>query len=298
MKGPQEEDLNLEKRWHYSLEGLEMGHRSSTFKSRSLHTANNNTEKVRFHFGLKGDYRFEYVQLGKKYDLIGGHHNIMYSQGITLHIENKSDLVETFGIDFSPWRFIALLQDINPLVNQFIDKIVNGQSAILSDRWGTVTATIQKTIFAMMHHPYQGRMAEIYLMSKVMELLVLCIDNYQKINRTHFAHIKSAVDQERIMLARDILADHLDNPLRLSELAKKVGLNEFKLKHGFKELFGTTPFRYLTQLRLDHAKFYLESGDLTIDQIATKLGYSSTPHFHQQFKRQYGVTPNSIRKAP
>ncbi len=49
--------------------------------------------------------------------------------------------------------------------------------------------------------------------------------------------LKTAHDEECIRYARDYLMDHLDTPPSLSQLAKIVGINEYKLKRGFKEVF-------------------------------------------------------------
>ena len=53
-----------------------------------------------------------------------------------------------------------------------------------------------------------------------------------------------AYDVELIHAAKDILINEMDNPVTIIELAHKVWLNDFKLKSGFKQEFGTTIFNY------------------------------------------------------
>jgi len=75
-------------------------------------------------------------------------------------------------------------------------------------------------------------------------------------------------------------------------------LNEYKLKKGFKELFGTTVFGYIHQIRMDLAKRLLLGTSKTAKEIAYETGYGSPQHFSKAFKEQFGIPPNSIRNVP
>jgi len=110
--------------------------------------------------------------------------------------------------------------------------------------------------------------------------------------------VKSATDRERLVAARDLINTRLTNPPSLSEVAKHVGLNEYKLKRGFKEMFGVTVYGYLTEQRLETARRALLDTDKTAAEVAFELGYATPQHFHNAFKKRFGVTPNSVRKAP
>ncbi|MCZ7140539.1 AraC family transcriptional regulator, partial [Salmonella enterica subsp. enterica] len=72
--------------------------------------------------------------------------------------------------------------------------------------------------------------------------------------------LKSSYEKDCIREARTYLNQHIDQTPTLSELAKIAGINEFKLKNGFKELFDTTVFGYLSDIRLLEAKEQLRSG--------------------------------------
>lgn len=88
----------------------------------------------------------------------------------------------------------------------------------------------------------------------------------------------------------------ITTPPTLSEVARSVGLNEYKLKRGFKETFGTTVFSYLTEQRLESAKRLLLDTDKTASEVGFELGYATAQHFHHAFKNRFGVTPNSMRR--
>ena len=87
-------------------------------------------------------------------------------------------------------------------------------------------------------------------------------------------------------------------PPNLSEIAGTVGLNEYKLKRGFKKIFKTTVFGYLTQQRLHLAHQYLRDTEKTAAEISFDLGYASPQHFNNAFKKKFGITPYSVRNNP
>ncbi|WP_146032831.1 AraC family transcriptional regulator, partial [Arenibacter sp. NBRC 103722] len=72
--------------------------------------------------------------------------------------------------------------------------------------------------------------------------------------------------------------------------------NEFKLKYGFKELYGTTVFKYLVQERLRKAKTLVQYTQLNFKSIAKMVGFKSVPHFSRTFSEQYGYSPKIFRK--
>ena len=85
--------------------------------------------------------------------------------------------------------------------------------------------------------------------------------------------------------------------IHISRLADKVGINEFKLKLGFRELFQTSPYQYRLQLCLRKAKELLEETDDTIDQIASKVGFETYSGFSTAFKKAYHLAPTEYRQS-
>jgi len=103
----------------------------------------------------------------------------------------------------------------------------------------------------------------------------------------------SSADQDRILRARDILMSQFDHPLTVAYLCTAVGTNEFKLKQGFRELFGTSPHRMLADIRMEKAWELLETG-LHVSTVAYKVGYQHLSSFSAAFARYYGRTPKSV----
>jgi AraC-like DNA-binding protein len=79
-------------------------------------------------------------------------------------------------------------------------------------------------------------------------------------------------------------------------LASQSAINEFKLKKGFKQLFGKTVFSFLQEYRLNEAKKILTENEININEVCDIVGYKSVSHFSKIFKDYYGVNPIEIRK--
>ena len=88
----------------------------------------------------------------------------------------------------------------------------------------------------------------------------------------------------------------MDCPPNLSEIARTVGLNEYKLKRGFKEMFRMTVFGYLIEQRLLLARQTLLDTRKTAAEISYELGYCTPQHFNNAFKKRFGNTPEAFRK--
>lgn len=102
-----------------------------------------------------------------------------------------------------------------------------------------------------------------------------------------------ADDQQRMLQAREILLQQYGQALTVAYLCTATGTNEFKLKQGFRELFGTSPHRMLTDIRMKKAWELLESG-LRVSTVADRVGYRHLSSFSAAFERHYGRTPKSV----
>ena len=102
-------------------------------------------------------------------------------------------------------------------------------------------------------------------------------------------------DVPAIELAKSIIEKDPVNHLHIPILADRAGINEFKLKLGFRELFQTSPYQYRLQLCLKKAKQLLEETDDTIDQIASKVGFETYNGFSTAFKKAFLVAPTEYR---
>ncbi len=107
--------------------------------------------------------------------------------------------------------------------------------------------------------------------------------------------ILSSADLERIREARNIMFRRMENPPGIPDLARMVGLNDYKLKTGFRQAFGSTVHRSLTEMRLKKAYELIKVHDFTVTEAAMRVGYHNLGDFGILFKHRYGKSPRDIR---
>lgn len=103
-------------------------------------------------------------------------------------------------------------------------------------------------------------------------------------------------DQDRILRVRDILLQQYERQLTIAYLCTAAGINEFKLKQGFREMFDTSPYRMLMDIRMKKAWELLETG-LYVSTVAYRVGYEHLSSFSAAFERYYGRTPKSVAQS-
>ena len=281
-------------RW--DLDHIFISHNIIDYQSYEKQRSVNDSDLVRLHFGLQGSYDFHFAQLNTSFSLSGHHNNIMYTDGLDIEVENKTKRIETFGINFQREAFIQIGQNGNEPLKRLTDQVIKKKDAILSPIWKTNNLKIQEVIQEIIFCPYTDELKNLFLLSKSIELLVLQASLYDQEQSNTF--IKTEKDKKKLIEAKEILEAKLENPPTIIELAKITGINEFKLKKGFKELFDCTIFEYIHNSRMSLARRLLLGSDKSAKEIAYETGYSSPQHFSTAFRKKFGVTPNSIRKNP
>lgn len=139
-----------------------------------------------------------------------------------------------------------------------------------------------------------ARLRSLFLASKAYELIALGLERMCTCDRDFGL---SAADIERLKRAREILSRNLSNPPSLIELAHEVGVNDFKLKRGFKVLFDTTPFGYVKEQRMMMARRELMKGARSVTVVANQVGYTNLGHFAAAFRKTYGIMPKDVKKV-
>jgi AraC family transcriptional activator of pyochelin receptor len=226
-------------------------------------------------------------------------HNLFYSQAGTPSsgvLKNTKGRITLLMIQFTKDHFLALTQDANQTLNGFNENILQGKPAMLSPGNLPLEAAFKNVIANIVHCGYTAGIKKMYLLSKTIELLVMQAEASNAASQPAYHYLKSAYDKECIGYVQQYLMKNVASLPTLSQLAKIAGINEYKLKRGFKEMFNNTVFGYLAEARLELAKNDLLQTNKKVNEIASELGYSSVQHFSSAFKKKFGFSPNRVRR--
>lgn len=203
-----------------------------------------------------------------------------YLQAIEIHVE--------------PSLIQGLMESNSQVLPSDLAEIIKGDREQTFWHIGIITPAMEMALHQLIGCPYQGMMKQMYVEGKALELVVLKLAQLKGTTlQAKTGKILKNDDIERIHYAREILVKNIDNPPSLLELARLAGINDYKLKMGFRQVFNTTVFGYLRSYRMEKARQLLVEQSIKVSEVAGIVGYSSISRFNSAFKRQFGVTPSS-----
>jgi len=280
---------------HWRFDGIHMIHTDWHYKTRSDMAFRADLDVVQLHFNLRGKMLLNSDQYEKPLHLGHNQHNMLYGNGNAGIITNEHLYASQFVIQFTRDNFLKLTENANDTLKRFSEKVLSGKPVLLSEQHLPIDLHMQHAINAILNCKYQQGLKKMFLLSKAIEILVLQAEAFNCLQPRKKAVVRTDYDKDRIHYAREYVIQHIDTPPSLSELARVAGLNEYKLKYGFKEMFRSTVFGYLAEKRLELARDYLSDPNKSVTEIADLLGYSSIQHFCYAFKKKFGHSPGESR---
>ena len=89
----------------------------------------------------------------------------------------------------------------------------------------------------------------------------------------------------------------MDRPLRVNAMIKALETSESRLNKTFNEIMGTSPSRYFMGLKIRLAEELINTSNLTLELVASDLGFSSPFHLSRVYKEAFGISPSRARRA-
>ncbi len=138
---------------------------------------------------------------------------------------------------------------------------------------------------------------KFYVNTLAIALTVLLLKNYSSVTES----VGEAVHATRGLLpwqwqrATEHIKANLDGDLRLSELAKVVGISVYHFARLFKETSGLSPHQYVLQQRVEQSKQLLANKRKTILEVCHAVGFLNPAHFATVFHKLVGLTPKAFR---
>ncbi|MDR7131240.1 AraC-like DNA-binding protein [Algoriphagus sp. 4150] len=280
------------------FDGVAIGEGKYSFKDKFIIQGGIDTPILEMHFSLQGRSEGRISDLGGNYAMEVREHNLFYMvepKGVFKFEENSH--LEILEITFTPEYFKKFDNNDSRIIEQYMDAIEKQRPLFMPNN-GKINPLMENTIRQILNCPYKGSVKRIMLESKILELLALQTESLEQTLNPNCTcgNIKKS-EIEKLHHAKLLMEGRLDTPPTIYELSRIIGLNEFKLKSGFKQLFGNTVFGYISDYRLAIAREFILETDRSFAEISDMIGYSHQQHFSTAFKRKYGISPIDLRKG-
>lgn len=133
----------------------------------------------------------------------------------------------------------------------------------------------------------------LYIESLANVLAVHLLRQYAAV-KPHLPIYEGGLPERQVLHILEYIHEHLDQDIKLADLAQLLGMSQFHFSHLFKQSIGTSPYQYLLQQRVERAKQLLKT-ERSIMDIALECGFNSHSHLSKQFRQITGITPTAYR---
>lgn len=197
----------------------------------------------------------------------------------------------TIGINLNKISdsFLHLLKEINVQLLEVVDQLCEQKKCFISRSERHI-----EQIFSELYSVHENIRFE-YIKVKLLELLLV-------LNKHDYFAEQPPVEtlsKNQVLLANQIaafLADHMDQHITITELAKQFNISETYLKNIFKAVYGVPVFSYMRIQKMQSAAQLLIHTEQSIGDIAYAFGYNNTSKFTSAFQKIMGETPSAYRK--
>ncbi|AOY84600.2 helix-turn-helix domain-containing protein [Moorena producens JHB] len=172
--------------------------------------------------------------------------------------------------------------------------------SILPDWIGQIKDYLRELFWLAQHQP--DWLNQPHVQQLVANDLVPLVIQAIPIQGSSTPTLKPSRRRKLIAQAEQEIVAHLEKPLTLKELAKRLGSSSSALSYGFQELFAMSPMRYLKVRRLNAVRRCLKASDpdsCSVEALANQFGFWNAGHFARDYRLMFGELPSKTlqRKA-
>lgn len=153
--------------------------------------------------------------------------------------------------------------------------------------WSAEIMNVLKKIYAC---SLSGMAAELYYIAGAYALMSAVIE------MGNGRLPKKSTDYKSIVRVIQYIDDNFSQRIKLAELSRLANMSATKLKKLFRQFTGCTITEYILSKKTDYASHLLADSDLSIEELAKKVGFDTVAGFSTSFKKQTGIPPSEYRK--
>ncbi|SEU28157.1 two component transcriptional regulator, AraC family [Lacrimispora sphenoides] len=130
-------------------------------------------------------------------------------------------------------------------------------------------------------------------LEKIRQSVLELLEQYKKEYESNSGRIL----RKEVAEAKSFVRSHMKEELQVAEIAAMVNMSGSYFSHVFKKEEGISFLEYVYRVRMEHARYLLESSDLKVNEIADEVGIFNPNYFSTQFKKSVGQSPLEYRQA-
>jgi AraC family transcriptional regulator, transcriptional activator of the genes for pyochelin and ferripyochelin receptors len=253
------------------------------------------TRTIGISFQTGGYMHTQFKGISQPLQMKAGRNNLVYTpEPGDVHRFSTNNTVSALQLNLDVDYFKLSIGTEDAWAEHTLQKLEAGIPFSAVDDSAPTTSQMAQLVDSIVNCPVIGPMRNLMIQSRSLELLALQFEQFRGLGNQ--SEKFSPEDVEKLFTLKMYLDQHFLTEFSLTQLSRNFYINEFKLKKGFKELFGHTVFGYIRKLRMEHAQLLLKDTASTVEEVAFILGYENSNHFSTAFKNYFGNSPSLFRK--
>ena len=222
-----------------------------------------------------------------------GQQNMMADEALTNWYTFQGQQHTCFTVHFTRELFSQLVASNEEWLGLHQRQLRQPEPFVLLPQGAAIAPAQMVIIQQIVNCPYGGVLKKMFFEARFLDLFI-----EQQAQLARLLVRPASRDRDILHAVRDFLDAHYAEPPGLLQLARQFGTNDFKLKKGFKDLFGTTVFGYVAERRLTVAHQLLSLTSQPVQEVADAVGFTNPAHFATAFRRKFGLRPTQVRRTP
>ncbi|RAV16690.1 AraC family transcriptional regulator [Paenibacillus contaminans] len=162
---------------------------------------------------------------------------------------------------------------------------------------GNNIGRLQAEITALMNADPIDASTSLYKTAQVKQRMFALLEIVLSVSRYRIGSFEDMRKFQRFQPVFDYMEEHLAEKIKVARLAELMYLSTSHFYKEFKQAFQVSPMQYIQAQRLKKAQYLLATTDLTMGEIANRIGYDHSYPFIRFFKSMYGSSPGKYKKA-
>jgi AraC family transcriptional regulator len=167
----------------------------------------------------------------------------------------------------------------------------------VADRWSFKDARLEHLLKVLDVELQQGAPTGPLFGEQVGDAIAMLLARHYATVKVGLWGTGGSIPPPRLKQVLDYIEAHLDQQTHLSDLAQTASMSPFYFARLFKNSMGVSPHKYVTMRRIERSKKLLRRSDITIFEIAVRVGYLDPKHFRVVFHREVGISPSEFRAS-
>jgi len=262
--------------------------------------------KLQYRLGRRHPIQFLYCQQGsvkleddsrEEPEVIANNEAMLHapkgSDNYTINIAAKEN-IKFICVDVVRYLFLRKIEcdieTIPRLLEDMFKDTVGEKSFYFKTSSSPLTTNALTKIFQSQQ---KGLERKLLIESKSLKLITTLVQHFRAEHEQFRSNYKfTQADIKLLNKAKNIIIDHIPNTPTVHAIAQKIGMNTNKLQQGFKMLYGKSIRQFTISYKMHLALRYLDEGELSISEVAFRIGYTNKGHFSQLFKKEFGLLPS------